>query len=428
MTWEFRTEPDFEEKLRWARAFVRDEVMALEVLDLDDAGLGKLIRPLQEEVRKQGLWAVFLPPHLGGSGWGQVKMALLSEVLGEALWAPAVFGSRAPDSGNAELLAIGATARQRDRYLRPLLDGEIRSCFAMTEPDAGSDPARITTTARPDGDGWLISGHKWFASNASVAEFLLVMCVTDRDAPSRKGQSIFLVPRGTPGLTVVRNIPALDDHNPYFHAPQPDQHAEVLLEDVRVTRENLVGELGQGWELAQARLGPGRIHHCMRWIGQANRAFRMLCERAVSREAGGSRLADKQLIQHYVAQSAAQMQAARLMTLHAAWVIDTEGIEAARTDISMIKFFGAQVLHDVIDRALQVHGSLGYSADMPLEWMYRLARAARIYDGPDEIHESLVARRLLRQFKPVQVPSEHIPTRGLAAERRLGAAATQVRA
>jgi acyl-CoA dehydrogenase len=424
MTWEFRTEPDFEEKLRWARAFVRDEVMALEVLDLDDAGLGKLIRPLQEEVRKHGLWAVFLPPHLGGSGWGQVKMALLSEVLGEALWAPAVFGSRAPDSGNAELLAIGATARQRDRYLRPLLDGEIRSCFAMTEPDAGSDPTRIATTARPDGDGWLISGHKWFASNASVAEFLLVMCVTDRDAPSRKGQSIFLVPRGTPGLTVVRNIPALDDHNPYFRAPQPDQHAEVLLEDVRVTRENLVGELGQGWELAQARLGPGRIHHCMRWIGQANRAFRMLCERAVSREAGGSRLADKQLIQHYVAQSAAQMQAARLMTLHAAWVIDTDGIEAARTDISIIKFFGAQVLHDVIDRALQVHGSLGYSADMPLEWMYRLARAARIYDGPDEIHEALVARRLLKRFSPVQVPTEHIPTRRLAAERRLAATTT----
>jgi len=420
VTWEFRTEPDFEEKLEWARAFVRDEVMPLEVLDTDDAGLRELLRPLQEEVRKQGLWAVFLPPHLGGSGWGQVQMALLSEVLGEALWAPTVFGSRAPDSGNAELLAVGASAAQRDRYLRPLLDGEIRSCFAMTEPDAGSDPTRIATSARPDGDGWLISGHKWFASNASVAAFLLVMCVTDPDAAPRKGQSIFLVPRGAPGLTVVRNIPALDDHNPYFRAPQPDQHAELLLEDVRVTRENLVGELGQGWELAQARLGPGRIHHCMRWIGQANRAFRMLCERAVSREAGGSRLADKQLIQHYVAQSAAQMQAARLMTLHAAWVIDTQGIGAARTDISMIKFFGAQVLHDVIDRALQVHGSLGYSADMPLEWMYRLARAARIYDGPDEIHEALVARRLLRQFTPVRVPSEHIPTRRLVAERRLG--------
>ena len=195
----------------------------------------------------------------------------------------------------------------------------------------------------------------------------------------------------------------------------------MLLEDVRVTRENLVGRLGQGWELAQARLGPGRIHHCMRWLGQANRAFRMLCERAVSRETAGSRLADKQLIQHYVAQSAAQMQAARLMTLHAAWVIDSQGVEAARTDISMIKFYGSRVLHDVIDRALQVHGSLGYSADMPLEWMYRLARAARIYDGPDEIHEALVARRLLKQFKAVQVPSEHIPTRRLAAERRLGA-------
>ena len=325
-------------------------------------------------------------------------------------------------------ILLSGNAAMREHWVALTLEGRAMAAFAMTEPDAGSDPTRIATTARPDGDGWLISGHKWFASNASVAEFLLVMCVTDRDAPSRKGQSIFLVPRGTPGLTVVRNIPALDDHNPYFHAPQPDQHAEVLLEDVRVTRENLVGELGQGWELAQARLGPGRIHHCMRWIGQANRAFRMLCERAVSREAGGSRLADKQLIQHYVAQSAAQMQAARLMTLLAAWVIDTEGIEAARTDISIIKFFGAQVLHDVIDRALQVHGSLGYSADMPLEWMYRLARAARIYDGPDEIHEALVARRLLRQFAPVRVPSEHIPTRRLAAERRLGAVTVPERA
>jgi acyl-CoA dehydrogenase len=416
VTWEFRTEPEFEERLEWARAFLRDEVMPLEVLNTDEAGLRALIKPLQEEVRRQGLWAVFLPPHLGGSGWGQVRMALLSE----ALWGPTVFGSRAPDSGNAELLAHGATATQRERYLRPLLDGDIRSCFAMTEPDAGSDPTRISTTARPDGDGWLISGHKWFASNASVAEFLLVMCVTDPDAPVRASQSIFLVPRGAPGLNVVRNIPALDDHNPYLRAPQPDQHAEVLLEDVRVTRENLVGKLGQGWQLAQARLGPGRIHHCMRWIGQANRAFRMLCERAMSRETGGSRLADKQLIQHYVAQSAAHMQAARLMTLHAAWVIDDQGIEAARTDISMVKFFGAQVLHDVIDRALQVHGSLGYSADMPLEWMYRLARAARIYDGPDEIHEALVARRLLKQFAPTAVPTEHIPTRRLAAERRLG--------
>jgi acyl-CoA dehydrogenase len=255
MGWEFCTDADFEEKLEWTRVFVRDEVMPLEVLDLDEARLRELIKPLQEEVKKQELWAVFLPPHLGGSGWGQVKMALLSEVLGEALWTSTVFGSRAPDSGNAELLAHGATPAQRDRYLRPLLDGEIRSCFAMTEPDAGSDPTRIRTTARPDGDGWIINGHK-FASNASVAAFLLVMCVTDAAATPREGQSIFLVPRDTSGLTVVRNIPALDDHNPYFHAPQPDQHAEVLLEDVRVSRENLVGALGQGWELAQARLGP----------------------------------------------------------------------------------------------------------------------------------------------------------------------------
>jgi acyl-CoA dehydrogenase len=420
MTWDFSTEPEFAELLDWARDFVREKIFPLEVLDIDEARLYKLMKPLQQQVKDRGLWAVFLPPHLGGAGWGQVRMALLSEILGEALWAPTVFGSRAPDSGNAELLAIGATPSQRERYLQPLLDGEIRSCFAMTEPDAGSDPTRIRTTARRDGDGWVLNGHKWFASNAAVASFLLVMCVTDAEAPPRDGQSVFLVPRETPGLTVLRNIPALDDHNPYFHGPQPDHHAEVLLEDVWVSADQLVGELGQGWALAQARLGPGRIHHCMRWLGQANRAFRMLCERAVSREAAGSTLADKQMVQHYVAQSMSQMRATRLMTLHTAWVIDTQGVEAARTDISMIKFFGSRTLHDVIDRALQIHGSLGYSADMPLESMYRLARAARIYDGPDEIHEYLVARRILKGFTPVSVPTEHIPTRRQAAESQYG--------
>ena len=420
MAWDFETEPKFEEKLEWARIFVRDKVFPLEVLEVDEQRLGELIRPLQQEVKDAGLWAVFLPPHLGGAGWGQVRMALLSEVLGEALWAPTVFGSRAPDSGNAELLAIGASPAQRERYLQPLLDGDIRSCFAMTEPDAGSDPTRIRTTARLDGDEWVVNGHKWFASNASVAAFLLVMCVTDRDAPPRDGQSVILVPRETPGLRILRDIAALDDHNPYFHGPQPDRHAEVLLEDVRVPSDNLVGELGQGWALAQARLGPGRIHHCMRWLGQANRAFRMLCERAVSREASGSRLADKEIVQQYVAESAAQMRAARLMTLHTAWLIDRDGVDAARTEISMIKFFGSSVLRDVIDRALQIHGSLGYSADMPLESMYRLARAARIYDGPDEIHQTLVARRILKQFKPVTVPTEHIPSRRRAAEQLYG--------
>jgi acyl-CoA dehydrogenase len=420
LSWDFETEPEFGRELEWARAFVRDKVFPLEVLDVSEPELRRLIAPLQQEVKDQGLWAVFLPPALGGAGWGQVRMALLSEILGEALWAPTVFGSRAPDSGNAELLALGATAEQRERYLQPLLDGEIRSCFAMTEAEAGSDPTRIRTTARRDGSDWIINGHKWFASNASVAAFLLVMCVTDPDAPPRDGQSVFLVPRGAPGLRILRDIPALDDHNPYFHGPQPDRHAEVVLENVRVPQQNLVGSLGQGWTLAQARLGPGRIHHCMRWLGQANRAFRMLCERAVSREASGSRLADKQLVQHYVAQSAAQMRAARLMTLHAAWLIDRDGVEAARTEISMIKFFGATVLHDVIDRALQIHGSLGYSADMPLEAMYRLARAARIYDGPDEIHESLVARRILKDFKATSVPSEHVPTRRRAAEQLYG--------
>ncbi|UUY04281.1 acyl-CoA dehydrogenase family protein [Svornostia abyssi] len=288
----------------------------------------------------------------------------------------------------------------------------------MTEPNAGADPTLLQTTAVRDGDAWVINGHKWFSSNASIADVLIVMAVTDPDARPHQRASMFIVPADTPGVNILRDVSTME--HPQEEFGKLGGHAEILYEDVRVPADALLGAEGAGFLIAQHRLGPGRIHHCMRWLGVSQRAFDMLCERATYRYAFGSVLAEKQTVQNWIADSAAQMQAARLMTLHAAWRMDTEGPAAARTDISMIKFFGAGVLHDVIDRAVQLHGSLGYSTDLPLEAMYRFARAARIYDGPDEVHRQSVARQVLRGYSPPpdEVPSEHVPTRRAAAREK----------
>ncbi|SHL24171.1 acyl-CoA dehydrogenase [Pseudonocardia thermophila] len=416
MAWDFSTEPEFEEKLDWMRAFVREEIIPLETLDLDRETFDRITAPLKEQVKEQGLWAAHLPPELGGGGFGQVKLGLMHEILGQCSFAPGIFGNQAPDSGNAELLAIGGTPEQKERWLYPLLRGELRSCFSMTEPGAGADPTLLKTRAVRDGDDWVINGHKWFSSNASHADFLIVMAVTDPDVSPYQGSSMFVVPADTPGVEIVRDIPVMD--HPTIGAALHAGHAEVIYRDVRVPVENLIGNPGDGFRLAQQRLGPGRIHHAMRWLGQSKRAFDMLCERAVSRYTHGSVLADKQMVQDWVATSAAEMQAARLMTLHAAWTMDQVGAANARVEIAMIKYWGARVLHDVIDRAIQVHGSLGFSGDLPLEQMYRAARAARIYDGPDEVHKATVATRILRGYRPVDVPTEHIPTRREAARRK----------
>ena len=357
MSWDFATEPEFEEKLEWMRTFVREEVWPLEVIDTDLEGFTRLIRPLQEQVKAQGLWATHLPPEHGGQGYGQVKLGLMHEILGSSMWAPSVFGNQAPDSGNSEILALYGTDEQKRNWLEPLLAGEMRSAFSMTEPapGAGADPTMLQTTAVLDGDEWVINGHKWFTSNAMVADFLIVMAVTEPEEENPYTRaSMIIVPKDAPGLNVVRNIPNMaSEHEPFGFG-----HSEVFYENCRVPKENLLGERGQGFLIAQMRLGPGRIHHCMRWLGVARRAFDMMCERALQREGFGGPLARKQTVQNWIADSAAEMQAARLMTLHAAWKIDTEGIAAARKEISMIKFFGAKVLHDVIDRAIQVHGSL----------------------------------------------------------------------
>ena len=283
----------------------------------------------------------------------------------------------------------------------------------MTEPGAGADPTLLTTTAVRDGDEWVVNGHKWFSTNASVADFLIVMAVTNPDVHAYSGSSMIIVPAHTPGVDIVRDVGTMEE--PHATFGRPGNHAEVLYRDVRVPIENLIGNEGDGFTLAQKRLGPGRIHHAMRWLGQSQRAFDMLCERALSRYTHGSLLAEKQMIQQWIADSAAEMQAARLLTLHAAWKMDQVGAPAARVEIAMIKYFGAKVLYDVIDRALQVHGSLGYSTDLPLESMYRHARAARIYDGPDEVHKVTVARQILKNYRASDVPTEHIPTRREAA-------------
>jgi acyl-CoA dehydrogenase len=414
MAWDFSTEPEFEKKLEWMREFVREEVFPLEVLDTDEQTFKAIVRSLQGEVKRQGMWAAHLPPDLGGQGFGQVKLGLMHEIDGMSTWAPQIFGNQAPDSGNSEVLAMFGTPEQKERWLYPLLDGKIRSGFSMTEPmHAGSDPVNMSTTADLVGDEWVINGHKWFTSNGLIADLLLVMAVTEPDAGPYERASMFLVPTDTPGVNRLRNIPTMaGGHEQYGHG-----HSEIRYENVRIPKENIIGRPGDAFRMAQARLGPGRIHHCMRWLGQARRAFDMLCERALQREAFGGPLANKQTVQNWIADSAAEMQAARLMTLHAAWIIDQQGAAAARKEISLIKFYGARVLHDVIDRAIQIHGSWGYSSDLPLEAMYRHARAARLYDGPDEVHRQSVARYILRDYEKPDgwLPREHIPTRKEAA-------------
>jgi acyl-CoA dehydrogenase len=416
MAWDFSTDPEYAAQLEWADGFVRERLWPLEALflagELDMDGLDRGLAPLKEEVRARGLWATHLPPEMGGQGHGQVRLGLLHEILGTCVIAPLAFGNSAPDSGNSEILALAGTPEQKERWLEPLLAGELRSAFSMTEPHtAGSDPTLLQTRAVRDGDEYVISGHKWFSSNATVADFLIVMAVTDPDARPHQRASMLIVPVDTPGVEILRDVPTMEHPGPHPGEARWGGHAEILYEECRVPAENLLGAEGEGFLIAQHRLVPGRIHHCMRWLGQAQRAFDMMCERALSREAHGGPLADKQTIQNFIADSAAEMQAARLMTMRAAWLMDTEGASAARGAVALIKFYGAKVLADVIDRSIQVHGALGYSGDLPLERMYRFARAWRIYDGPDEVHRQSIARRILRGYEPHEVPSEHVPTR-----------------
>jgi acyl-CoA dehydrogenase len=349
-----------------------------------------LIKSLQAKAKAAGMWAPHLPAAAGGMGIGFMPYVYMNEILGRSWLAPRVFGSQAPDSGNAEILWQFGTPEQQERWMKPLVAGEIRSCFSMTEPEvSGADPTGLRTTAERDGDDWVIRGHKWFTSGAVGAKFAIVMCVTQPDQPPHRRMSQIIVPADTPGFQIVREIPVMGSTE--------GSHCQIRYVNVRVPVTNLLGEDGGGFRIAQRRLGPGRIHHCMRWLGQMQRAFELMCEYSLKREVFGSTLSEKQTVQNWIADSYVEIQAARALTLNAAAKIDTG--DEARVEISAIKFFGAQILHNVIDRAIQVHGARGVSGDTPLEGMYRLARGARIYDGPDETHRMVVSRRILQSFK-----------------------------
>lgn len=389
---DFSIPPELESHRQSVAAFMKQHIYPNEAAFVEDVGLpAELENELQAKVKAEGLWAPNLPREWGGMGVGFIGQALLNEIIGRSIIAPRVFGSAAPDAGNAELLIISATPKQKEKYLQPLASGEVRSCFAMTEPEvAGSDPTGLRTTAVKEKGEWVINGHKWFISGAIGSAFAIVMAVTNPDADSHARASMILVPTTTPGFNIIRAVPVMGSGG-------AGGHCEIRFENCRVPLSNLLGEEGKGFQLAQARLGPGRIQHCMRWIGAAQRSFEMMCSYALERKSFGEPLANKQTVQNWIADSAAEIEAARLLTLKAAWKMDRE--EDARIEISIIKFFAARVLHDVIDRAIQVHGALGYSKDTPLETFYRDARAARIYDGPDEVHRQAVALRMLKAFQ-----------------------------
>ncbi len=348
---------------------------------------------LRERAKADGLWNLFMPDERYGAGLTNWEYGMLCEEMGRSYVAPMVYNCAAPDTGNMEILAEHGTDEQVERWLRPLLEGETRSCFSMTEPGtSGSDPTGLSTRAELDGDEWVINGHKWFTSGAVGASIAIAMVVTDPDAAPHKRASMILVPTDTPGFNLIRPVPVMG------HDGGPG-HCEIRYEDCRVPAANLLGERGAGFKIAQDRLGPGRIHHCMRAIGGAERAFEIMCRRANERESFGGKLAEKQFVQDFVARSRMEIHGARLMVLHAAWKMDTEGKRAARQEISMIKVVAANVFMDVLDRAIQVLGALGVSDDTPIASMWRHGRMLRIADGPDEVHKMVIALRELNRFK-----------------------------
>ncbi|MBN2157965.1 MAG: acyl-CoA dehydrogenase family protein [Spirochaetes bacterium] len=347
-------------------------------------------------VRQMELWGPNHPKELGGMGLTMLEHGLVSEALGRTPLGHYVFGCQAPDAGNIEILHLHGTPEQKEKYLKPLAAGKIRSCFSMTEVDMpGSNPVMLESTAVKDGSDYVINGHKWYSTAADGSQFSIVMAVTNPDAPVHLQASMIIVPTDNPGFNLVRNIPVMGHAGSDYAS-----HAEILFQNCRVPQKNLLGPEGHGFIIAQDRLGPGRIHHCMRWLGICKRSFDLLCKRANERviAPGGKTLATRQTIQNWVAESAAEIQAARLLTLYAAWRIDTVGAKEARDDISIIKWVVANTMNKVVDRALQVHGGLGMTDDTILAFFYRHERAARIYDGADEVHKTSFARRTLRRY------------------------------
>tara|TARA_R110000796_G_scaffold77584_2_gene173193 strand:+ start:57024 stop:58220 length:1197 start_codon:yes stop_codon:yes gene_type:complete len=379
------------------KQFIEEELYPSELYFLKDPWdeVNHILKAKREKAKELGLWAPYLSEEEGGAGLTLTEFGQLSELLGRTPLGHYVLNCQAPDIGNIELMHQFASSKLKEKYLAPLMKGEIRSCFSMTEPDfAGSNPVNMGTTAVLDGDEFVINGHKWFTTAADGATFAIVMAVTNPDAEPHKRASMIVVPTDTPGFELTRNIPIMGDEGEGYLS-----HAEIHYVDCRVPKSNLIGEMGSGFMLAQQRLGPGRIHHCMRWIGICERAFDMMCSRAASRELrDGKMLGHQQTIQNWIAESRAEINASRYMVLHAAQKIDNEGAKAARLEISTIKFYVADVLMKVLDRAIQVHGALGITDDTLLSFWYRHERGARIYDGPDEVHKASLAKAILKEY------------------------------
>lgn len=425
MVWDFSTEPEFQEQLDWMDEFVREEI---EPLDLVFKGPGDpfdpqspaqaAMAPLKKIVKERGLWACHLGPDLGGQGYGQVKLALMNEILGRSRFAPSVFGTQAPDTGNAEILARFGTEEQKQKYLQPLLDGDIASCFSMTEPQAGADPGEFQCSARLEGDEWVINGEKWFSSHASLAEFLIVMVVTNPDVNIHEGASMLLVEKGTPGMEIIRDSAV---------GPQPEigtgVHGYIRFDNCRVPKENMLGGEGKGFEVAQSRLGGGRVHHAMRTISVLKRSLDMMCERALSRRTKGQQLSDMQMTREKIADVYTKIVQFRLHVLYTAWLMDRDKgySRAVRREISAIKAAMPKVLNDVVYTALHLHGSLGMSNETPLIHFWQIVPEMGIVDGPTEVHKLAVAKSVLREYSPSDdlFPTYHVPKKLEAARKKL---------
>ncbi len=409
MAWDFETDPAFQKKLDWIEEFMTDEVEPISHLGMavwGSAGREKFIKPMQQKVRDQGLWACHLGPELGGQGYGQVKLALMNEKLGRNGLAPTVFGCQAPDTGNAEIIAHYGTPQQKEKWLKPLLNGEIRSAFSMSEPTGGSDPLTFKTRAELIGDEWVINGEKWFSSNSRYAKVLVLYAVTDPQAkdPYRR-TSIFLVPTDTPGVETIRNIGVGAGEG-------EGGHGYIRYTNVKVPKDAVLGERGGAFIIAQTRLGGGRVHHAMRTVGACQHAFDLMCRRAVSRQTRDGRLADLQMVQEQIADAWIQLQQFRLLVLRTAWLIDKhKDYKVVRKDIAAIKVAMPRVYHDIAAAALHIHGALGVSNEMPFMGMITGAFVMGIADGPTEVHKVTVAKQVLRDYAPDNdlFPDYHLP-------------------
>jgi len=425
---DFSIEPEFQEKLEWMQSFVRDRVYPLEYLydydkdapyDIRNEPLRRLIRRLQRDVREAGLWAAHLPPHLGGEGFGAVKLTYINERFGTSAFGPVVFGCQGPDSGNSEILAMFGTDEQKERFLKPLLANDVFSCYAMTEPQGGSDPTNLRTTAVRDGDHWIINGDKWFASSANHAAFIIVMAVTDPSAPPHGRATMFIVPTDTPGFEIVRKVGLFCDHY------RSGGHPWIRFTDVRVPDGQRLGSIGEGFKVAQSRLGGGRLHHAQRTIGRVKQMIDLMAERALSRESYGRVIADYQSVQADIANSFIEYQQFRLLVLYTAWMFDSgqEHGREGRKMISAVKAAMAKIARDVTLRALHLHGSIGLSNEMHFGRYLAIALHEGVADGVTELHLGNVARQLLRdhQRTPGDFPADALFRRKVWAAEKLEA-------